>query len=101
MNYTITKKPEVSLEIKDITVDKETGTVGSAVKITTTTEGTGEILYSVSIHEITEGWKTIDKNSISNTTQWTPSKAGRYKIWGDAKDSNNNKVSMCLDYTVK
>ena len=101
LNYTITKKSEVSLEIKDITVDKETGTVGSAVKITTTTEGTGEILYSVSIHEITEGWKTIDKNSISNTTQWTPSKAGRYKIWVDAKDSNNNKVSMCIDYTVK
>ena len=101
LNYTITEKPTVSLEIKDIKVDKETGTVGSPVKITTTAEGEGEILYSVSVHEIKDGWKTIDKNSTSNTTQWTPSKAGRYKIWVDAKDSNNNKVSKCIDYTVK
>lgn len=101
LNYTITEKTTVSLEIKDIKVDQETGTVGSPVKITTTVEGEGEILYSVSVHEIKEGWKTIDKNSTSNTTQWTPSKAGRYKIWVDAKDSNNNKVSNCIEYTVK
>ena len=101
LNYTITEKTTVSLEIKDIKVDQETGTVGSPVKITTTVEGEGEILYSVSVHEIKEGWKTIDKNSTSNTTQWTPSKAGRYKIWVDAKDSNNNKVSKCIEYTVK
>ena len=101
LNYTITEKPTVSLEIKDIKVDKETGTVGSPVKITTTAEGEGEILYSVSVHEIKDGWKTIDKNSTSNTTQWTPSKAGRYKIWVDTKDSNNNKVSKCIEYTVK
>ena len=101
LNYTITEKTTVSLEIKDIKVDQETGTVGSPVKITTTVEGEGEILYSVSVHEIKEGWKTIDKNSTSNTTQWTPSKAGRYKIWVDTKDSNNNKVSKCIEYTVK
>lgn len=101
LNYTITEKPTVSLEIKDIKVDKETGTVGSPVKITTTAEGEGEIIYSVSVHEIKEGWKTIDKNSTSNITQWTPSKAGKYKIWVDAKDSKNNKVSKCIDYTVK
>ena len=101
LNYTIIEKPPVSLEIKDIKVDKATGTVGSPVKITTTSEGEGEILYSVSVHEIKDGWKTIDKNSTSNITQWTPSKAGRYKIWVDAKDSNNNKVSKCIDYTVK
>lgn len=100
LNYNITEKPQVSLEIRDIKVDQETGTVGSPVKITTTVEGEGEILYSVSVHEIKEGWKTIDKNSTSNTTQWIPSKAGRYKIWVDAKDSNN-KVSKCIDYTVK
>lgn len=100
LKYTITK-PETSLEIKDIQFDKNTGEVGSPVKITVATEGTGKILYSVSIHEIKEGWKIINKNSNSNVSQWTPSKAGRYKVWIDAKDSDGNKVSKCVDYTVK
>lgn len=100
LKYTITK-PETSLEIKDIQFDKNTGEVGSPVKITVATEGTGKILYSVSIHEIKDGWKIINKNSNSNVSQWTPSKAGRYKVWIDAKDSDGNKVSKCVDYTVK
>lgn len=102
LSYKITEPiQEENLEITSIKVDKEIGVVGSEVKITAIVEGSEDVVYAVSVHEIADGWKKVKDYSENNVTSWTPSKAGIYKIWIDAKDSNNNKTSKYIEYTVK
>ena len=102
LSYKITEPvQEETLEITNIKMDKEIGTVDSAVNITTIVQGAEDVVYAVSIHEITDGWKKVSDYSKNNVISWTPSKSGRYKIWIDVKDSNNNKTSKYIEYTVK
>ncbi|WP_196001369.1 hypothetical protein [Clostridium sp. 1001271B_151109_B4] len=97
-------KKEISennkIDITNIKTDKESGNVGSEVKITAESKGGKDVVYSMSVHEIKDGWRKISDFSDSNTTTWVPTKKGKYKIWVDAKDSSNNKASGHMDYTV-
>ena len=100
LNYEITEKVLETLEIEGIKANKEVGTVGQVVEITVTAKGSEEAVYALSVHEITEGWKNVSKYDSNNVISWTPSKAGKYKIWIDAKDSNT-KTSKYIEYIVE
>ena len=100
MKYKINES-KVDLEISEIEVSKEKGKVGVPVDITTIANGSGETYYTVSIHEITEGWKVLNKYSDDNTISWTPKKSGAHKIWVDVKDEDGNTTKKCIDYVVE
>ncbi|WP_243251143.1 alpha-amylase family glycosyl hydrolase [Clostridium sp. D43t1_170807_H7] len=89
------------LIINDVNTNKAEGKVGEALEITTNASGLGELQYKVSTHEIKEGWKNLtSKYSTENVTQWTPDKAGTYKIWVDVKDEDGNKESKYITIKV-
>ncbi len=100
MEYTINEE-KINLKINKIQVSEDKGKVGVPIDITTTAKGNGKTYYTVSVHEITEGWKVLNKYSDDNTISWTPKKAGAYKIWVDVKDEDDNKISKCINYIVE
>ena len=89
------------LTINDVKTNKVEGKVGEALEITTDATGTGELQYKVSTHEIQQGWKNLtSKYSTENVIEWTPDKAGTYKIWVDVKDEDGNKESKYITIKV-
>ena len=89
------------LTINDINTNKSEGKVGEALEITIDAKGVGELQYKVSTHEIQQGWKNLtSKYSTENVIEWTPDKAGTYKIWVDVKDEDGNKESKYITIKV-
>lgn len=89
------------LTINDINTNKSEGKVGEALEITIDVKGVGELQYKVSTHEIQQGWKNLtSKYSTENVIEWTPDKAGTYKIWVDVKDEDGNKESKYITIKV-
>lgn len=93
---------KASLVINSVRTNKVEGKVGEAIEITTDATGSGSLQYKVSVHEITEGWKSL---TLEYTTEklinWIPEKAGTYKVWVDVKDEEGNKEYKYISIMIK
>lgn len=85
------------LSMSSFTLDKVSPQkVGTSIKLTANATGSGNlnyrfVAYSGSYSEV------IQDFASSNTTTWTPKKAGEYKIYAVAKDSAGKTVQKVIE----
>lgn len=73
---------------------------GTTIKLTA--EGTfkGDLSYKYFVYDENGEWTAISDYTSSKSVDWTPNKEGKYIIWVDVKDKDNNVKSYMIDYDV-
>ncbi|MBD5135246.1 MAG: starch-binding protein [Lachnospiraceae bacterium] len=85
------KQDVVTLEVKSISADKDSGTAieGDTVKISATAEGKGELQYRFTV--TSDGAEEIIRDyGTSNTCSWNTYAAGTYSLTVYVKDGDGN-----------
>ncbi|GEM_PF-2649570 len=82
--YDVIQKPIVS----KISFDNNMAAAGEKTRIKVDAKGDGKLLYKFAIDD-GSGWKVVKDYTNDNYYDWTPSKAGSYRIWVDIKDERS------------
>ena len=90
-----------NLKIKSFTTDLSSPQeLGKAITIKASAEGNKTVYYAYSIY--LNGTLVGKKGySTSTSVKWTPSKAGKYTLKLEVKDSTNEVVSKEISYEIK
>ena len=97
INYTISEQPLGIGEIKTSLPSPQL--TDTTIRISPDAIGTGELQYKFWIHD-GAAWSIPQDFSSKNYYDWTPTKAGNYRLWVDVKDGKGNVLSKQINYTI-
>ncbi|MDY4252026.1 cohesin domain-containing protein [Clostridium sp.] len=88
------------LSISSIDTDKiSPQAINSTIRVSPRATGNGTLTYKFWIYD-GYSWTVPQDFSSNSYFDWTPSKAGTYRIWVDVKDSSGNIVSKEISYII-
>ena len=97
ISYVINNNP---LAISSIDTDKSSPqAINSTIRISPKATGNGTLTYKFWIHD-GSSWTIPQDFSSKSYFDWTPTKAGTYRIWVDVKDSSGKMVSKEISYVI-
>lgn len=73
--------------------------LGSSIKFTINASGAKE--YAIAVKDSSGESKTLKAYTSTNTAEWTPKKAGLYKVYCKAKNSSGEIVYKVVDFIIK
>lgn len=101
VDYEVKEAPS-ACKLTSVTTSKTSPQVaGTQIKVSAVAEASTAVSYKFWIHELDGDWTLFKNYSAKSTILWTPTKAGTYVIWVDAKDEKGNRDFKAVTYIVK